>query len=424
MKLVCLLIIYRLTLDWLYGNWISLYYSWYGFNGQWDVISFIKSLVFLFIGTKLMKLKTNASSIVIYFIYLFYFVPFTSMIAFDAFNNITYEFLYMIYWLILVSGHRLFLKSQYDNLSFNITENYIPKYRIAFYVIMLMLCLNIVYIIIFFTGINLKLDLYEIYNIRKYLSQIKLPVISSYLLTSAQICIPIGIFYFMQMKKYLYVAVLFFISILLFISLAFKSTIFIILVSAIIIFLKFEYNQKNILSGLCLLNILSILEYIILDKYIIVELIIRRALFWPNLLSFQYYNYFNLHQPDYFASSFLRWFGVSSEFSKTRIVNIIGQTYYGYDMPANNGLLADAFANLGNIGIIIMPILILIVLKLLDINTSQLKSSLLMVPCFIIAIDFINTFLSVALLTHGVLLAILLFRCINCQYKRNNKYIE
>lgn len=112
MKFLLLLIIYRLSLDWLYVNWICNFYDFFGFAGQWEPLTFIKSVLFLILGTKILNLKENASSIILYFIYLFYFVPFTSMVAYNAFENVIYELSYMVYWLILVWGYS-FLK-KYD----------------------------------------------------------------------------------------------------------------------------------------------------------------------------------------------------------------------------------------------------------------------------------------------------------------------
>lgn len=69
MKFLLLLIIYRLSLDWLYVNWICNFYDFFGFAGQWEPLTFIKSVLFLILGTKILNLKENASSIILYFIY-------------------------------------------------------------------------------------------------------------------------------------------------------------------------------------------------------------------------------------------------------------------------------------------------------------------------------------------------------------------
>lgn len=47
MKFLLLLIIYRLSLDWLYVNWICNFYDFFGFAGQWEPLTFIKSVLFL-----------------------------------------------------------------------------------------------------------------------------------------------------------------------------------------------------------------------------------------------------------------------------------------------------------------------------------------------------------------------------------------
>lgn len=402
-----LLIIFRFSLDWLYGNWICDFYDFFGFSGQWESFAFIKSVLFLILGTKVLKLKENASSIVLYFIYLFYFVPFTSMVAYNAFENVIYEFSYMVYWLILVCGYNF--KKNYDSKKNDLVGSKNNIYLFVFYSFIIIICLNILFIGLVYTGFNFSFNLYDIYIMRELSNVIELPILSSYLLTSAQLCIPIAIFYFATLKKYFFVILLFIFSFLIFVTLAFKSTFFIGLLSMVTILLKIKYDRIKVLLSFCILCLSAIFEYIIFKTGFIVELIIRRALFWPNLLSFQYYDYFTYHSPDYFIGSVFKWSGLDSEFSQTRIVKVIGETYYGYEMPANNGLLADAFANLGYLGILLMPVFLLVVLNLLDKMTASLPKQMILVPCFIIAVDLVNTFLSVALLSHGIFLAILLF---------------
>ena len=193
-------------------------------------------------------------------------------------------------------------------------------------------------------------------------------------------------------------------------TLALKAVAFIEIITLIIIVFRIKYDRMKIMHYTLLFFVLSVAEYLIDNAGYLIEFIIRRIFFLTNLLSYQYYDYFKFNEPDFFRSSFLRWFGFSSHFSDTRIVRVIGQTYYGTDMPANNGLLADVFANLGIIGIVAMPIIIVCVLYILDRCTQHINPSMLMLPCLVIASLFIDTFLTVALLTHGLILSLILFR--------------
>ena len=87
---------------------------------------------------------------------------------------------------------------------------------------------------------------------------------------------------------------------------------------------------------------------------------------------------------------------------------MIGREYYGYDMGANNGLIADAMTNLGYGGIVVFPALISMVLKLFDRSSKGLDSRIYATVSVYVAMVLTNSFLFVSLLTHGLLVTILL----------------
>lgn len=412
MKTALIILAYRLCLDWIYENWICVYYGYYGFKGELSFACYIESMIFLVIGTALMKLNNKASSIVLHFIYLMYFVPFTSMVAFDAFDDGLYKYLYMLYWVILVTLYSIINKFDFkpSALCWSLNNENRNVQTTVFYIIVLILICNILYIGVVHTGFNFTLNMYDIYSIRSRESAASIPSISTYLLSASKLCIPILIFSFYEMKKYCYVLLMIVFGFLSYVTLALKAVAFIEIITLIIIIFKIKYNRIKLMYYTLLFFILSIAEYLINNAGYLIEFIIRRIFFLTNLLSYQYYDYFKFNEPDFFRSSFLRWFGFSSHFSDTKIVKVIGRTYYGTDMPANNGLLADVFANLGIMGIVVMPIIIVCVLCILDRCTEHINPSMLMLPCLVIASLFIDTFLTVALLTHGLILSFILFK--------------
>jgi len=83
---------------------------------------------------------------------------------------------------------------------------------------------------------------------------------------------------------------------------------------------------------------------------------------------------------------------------------MIGRLYmHNAATNANNGMIADAFANLGYAGILIMPILMIVVLKLLDKYAKGLDLRIYIVISLYIAIQLMNSFLATAFLTGGIL---------------------
>ena len=409
MRRLFLVFSYKSLLDWIYANWICVYYNFYGFSSQFSINSYIESTFFLLIGTLLLKLNNRASSIILNFIYLIYFIPFTSMVAFNAFDDYMYKYYYFIYWILLASLYKII---NVENIRIISIEKFLKinssTKKYIFYFIISILLINILYVGLVCTGFNFSVNLYNVYENRKIASD-EIPMLSNYLLSATKLNLPVILLYFYSVKKYFWAGIIFIFSLLSYAILSLKAIPFIILLTMVYLILKISYSHVRALISSIILCLLGILEFFIDRSGYIIEFVIRRLFFLTNLLSYQYYDYFSVHEPDYFRSSFLRWFGAESNFSDVRIVNVIGQTYYGRDMPANNGLLADVFSNMGLIGIIVMPIIILIILYLLDKCTLDLPDFLLVIPCLIIASLFIDTFLSVALLTHGIIIALVLF---------------
>ena len=71
---------------------------------------------------------------------------------------------------------------------------------------------------------------------------------------------------------------------------------------------------------------------------------------------------------------------------------------------ANNGLLGDLFVNLPtSLGLILMPLLLVLCFRLLDMVSHGLPQKILISFCVYYAVSFINTSWSIVLLSHGFL---------------------
>lgn len=128
----------------------------------------------------------------------------------------------------------------------------------------------------------------------------------------------------------------------------------------------------------------------------------------PNLLNYYYFDFFTKYQPDYFRQSFLRYFGIQSNY--TRIPNLIGMEYFGRPgMAANSGLISDAITNLGLVGVIIAPMVLAIVLKIFDDVTVGLDDRIFIIPSIYISYVLISSFLFTSLLTHGFFAMMFIF---------------
>ncbi|MGL5479555.1 MAG: hypothetical protein ACRDCB_10995 [Clostridium sp.] len=172
------------------------------------------------------------------------------------------------------------------------------------------------------------------------------------------------------------------------------------------------YNKKYIIRIpmiLALVNLSGIIEFFLFKSYNIVNFIIRRVFFVPNLLNYYYYDFFSINEPDLFKQSFLRHFGIKTMYPP--IDNMIGSIYFDKaNMGANNGLFSDAYSNLGEIGLLIMPIIIVLSLKVLDFCARGLDTRIYVVSSITLAFVFISSNFFTILFTHGFLvLCLVLF---------------
>ena len=170
-----------------------------------------------------------------------------------------------------------------------------------------------------------------------------------------------------------------------------------------------EWMWKAIPIALALMNFCGMY---LLKQFNSIELIsysTRRVLFTPAKLNYCYYDYFSSHGPDYFlAGPVGRLTGLTSPNSDS-IAHLIGEVYFNApDMGANNGLFSDAYANLGIIGCVVMPIILVLCIYLLQYIGRALPPSVLFSVVIVFSITFVSSFLTTIFFTHALIPAYLL----------------
>ena len=161
---------------------------------------------------------------------------------------------------------------------------------------------------------------------------------------------------------------------------------------------------------LAFLSFISFLEWKICQSFTICTLLIRRALFLPAYLNYHYYDYFSTHEQDVFRQSFLRHLGIQSPYD-IPIPRLIGEVYYNSsDTNANNGLFSDAYLNMGTVGVLLFPFLLIMVINIIDSVAKGIDDKLLILPIVVIVVVFSAGTLMSGLLTGGVgVLTLILF---------------
>ncbi|WP_318506981.1 O-antigen polymerase [Bacillus sp. T3] len=399
------IIIYRILLDFVYFKGVTPIFGYSGFYTNFNLGKYITSWLILFIiipfVISLYK-ATFISSIILITLTLLSYIPFTTMVAFHSYT-IGFIISNIIYWLSIFICYVLF-----PNLKFKSVKSDKLTYLIINIILFLFL-ITVLYISFRYTGFRLTLDLFNVYDLRSEASSFNLPIIIGYIYSASKAINPVLLVYFLSKKNYTTTVIIFFVQLLSFSINGSKTVLFTTFLAVLLYWFynnKLKYKLPWFLSIICLLGILELYIY---KTYFIVAFFIRRVMFVPNLLHYYYYDFFSRNTPDYFRQSFLRHFGFETPY--TPIDNLIGAVYFNKpDMGANNGLFSDAFANFGFIGLVLMPLIIVVTLKIFDGCTEGLNLKILIVSGITISIIFISSFYFTVLLTHGfIALCIMLY---------------
>lgn len=394
-----MIILYKITLELIYIQLIVPIFYYSGFNISYDPFKYIFFWIILLLFYPFIKInynKAKPSNAIITILYIAGFIPGIVLFSFME-VSIKLIALFLSYWIVLTI--------------FNLLIPYIKIKRPGYqtgktitYIIISYFSLIIIFISFKYTGFRLNFSLFNVYSLREEALNFQLPAILSYSFAAAKVFLPIAFIYMLSNHKNLQAFLIFFIQFMAFSIDGSKSTIF----SIFLIYLcyKFYYGTPNkiFLGGMFLINIASLLEYCILKTFYLVNFLIRRLLFLPNLLHIYYFDFFDTNQVDYFRQGILGRIGFKSSYS-TAIPNIIGEYYFNSaSMIANNGLFSDAYYNLGGIGVVFLPLFIIVALRFLDACSKELKSSILISVIITSAYTFISSSFFTVMLTHGFLI--------------------
>ncbi|AZN67665.1 hypothetical protein DX910_04560 [Acinetobacter haemolyticus] len=231
----------------------------------------------------------------------------------------------------------------------------------------------------------------------------------------AKVFLPFFICYGLAFKQKTFLILGIALQILIFSVSAHKSFVFsIFLILAVYILLIYKSNFYQWVLGLLSLTALSVILYKFLNIPFLLDVIIRRSLVVPGVLSHWWINFFSINNFVFFKNSFLGNFFESNYNLAAPFV--IGQYYFGSDWTsANVNFAIDAYGNGGFFAFSIILITLCILLLLIN-KFSQgsyekrLFIVLLTVPTFW---SFIETSFVSVMVTHGlfwVILILLFFR--------------
>lgn len=396
------LIIYKFLLEIIFVKDIAPFNWGYkglevNFNFENYCISWIAYFVFtsLYITDKGKWVNYNFRD----FIYLFlWFIPLTSGIILYGLG--TLDSLYFVYFCIFylfLHFWKIFFEHIDLKLNININDT------IKKYIVLLLILLLSIFVFYVFITCNIKFyfdDLENVYSQRSYFKKLNIPIIIKYILGSGLFINIFFIIYSFYMKKWYYLIFGLFVQYCLFSIAADKIVLFSVIIIFIFILISDKLEFYKFLK-LALIGLLFITVYSSYMPYSVPVSYLRRILFIPNLLSYNYYDYFQNHIPIYLKIN---------QDLYSNLPYLIAEIYHNKpSMAATNGLIGDAISNLGNLGIYIYPFILNLYFAIILMFSKNINSKFVVGIAFLVVLVLQDSFFTTSLLSHGLLFVIIMF---------------
>lgn len=392
--------IFRILLDYIYITILSPIYGYSGFTYSFNWTKYLLSWLILFAFSFLIVKNMNSnrpSDMVITIISLMAFLPGTSYYAlYPKASNIFFVY-YSFYWASLLSFNLIIPNfKKWKVLPLYISKNFTILLLAVF-------SLTVLYVSWKYTGFRVTFNIFDVYGLREEAREFNMPIVIKYLFSMSRAVIPTLFLYMLSKKRYFFVVFLGIVQILIFSVDGSKSVLF-SLAFVIICYIVFTKNFSEKLSYyFVVLSLVAILEVLFLKGHDITNFLFRRTMFVPQQIAYQFFDFFSKNEFDYFRSGFLGRFGLESPYP-LHYQNIISGVYSGnYSGNSCNGLFGDAFANMGYIGLLVMPIFIIISLRILDFASRGLSKRILVGAYVSVSLGLINNDIFIMYLTHGFL---------------------
>lgn len=405
-KSIFYICLYRITLEWIYTNSISEMYAHMGLTSYGGSGILYFSIWILMLLSSILVLRTmkskNTSDLIVQIFFYVSFIPGCILLYYVP-QSIKYMLIWYCYWTCLFMFNCLipYIKSSFGKIQ----QKHL---KIINMLIGIFLFLNVIYIWGNFANFRLFVDIFQVYGVRQEASNYSIPTIISYLFSMSKSIVPILVAYYMINKKnfkaMMFTAILF----IMYLIDGSKTTLFLpVLVIALYVGYRYFRNIFVYLGGaLTIFNCICILEELLNNTCYLAAFITRRLMFLPALINYGYYDFFVGKEKLFFRES-LSILG-EHPYGDIRISKQIGRFLFHTDTSANNGLFADAYANLGVIGIIMMPFILICIFRVVDYCSNKQNYFVRLVIAVSFSLIFISASFFTGLLSYGFVLGCIL----------------
>ena len=249
-----------------------------------------------------------------------------------------------------------------------------------------------------FNHLSISFNLADVYDVRAEAAG-KLPIYMAWIKQSfGGIVIPFLIVFLFEKKKIFYIVVLSITDILLFSIAMDKSYLFKLLLSYMIglIMPKLRKTQPKIFI-LIVLNLgffIALLEKLWKNSTFIFFVIIRRMFYIPAWISTMFFDFFQHNHKLFLSQSVFVLSKLFPSIYDQSYLTIINENYFNGVVPSpNNGLFAEAFSQIGILGLFIFPIILFIFLFFFGVIIDNYSISCKIISSYCLTGTIINIFL-------------------------------
>jgi len=182
----------------------------------------------------------------------------------------------------------------------------------------------------------------------------------------------------------------------------------------IFIYLFYEWFKRYLVNAYLLLLVAGLAAFFSVDYMTqhvsyISSILVRRGLFLPAQITYNYYEFTGFNPLNYFSQNIPFKYFIQTPY-KESIPYLIGREYYSFneDNHANGNFFADGMINIGLFAFPMVSLFMILFYRLLDF-VSIGKPKVVAFSAFFVSITyFINSGIIVSLVTHGLLMTCLL----------------
>lgn len=399
------ILLFRVVLDFVYITLLSPQYSYSGYTTQVMPLVYMVSWMMLIVAAPLVvsiqRKDYTPSNVLVTCLNYLYFIPMTSLCGCKGYD-MRFIVVVLLYWMAF-----LIFQVKIPVLRLQKTEHQF-SHKIFRWMTVLAI-LFVMGVSGYYTGFRFKLNIQDVYSVRTEAASYDIPGIVAYALSWMTVILSVLILYWIQRKRWL-PTVLLIVTYFFYYSISASKSVFFFLFLLIGVYMVYRsWMMQWVAPALSVGALACWLFAQVTDNIILLSLFVRRFMYVPTSLSNTIWQFIQENHPhDIFRGTLLGKLGFDSIYS-IGYARVIGEYAGSPQTNCNNGMIGDMIFNLPvSLGVFLMPLLLILCFRLLDLSTSKLRPPIFVGICVYLANSFCNSTWSTVLLTHGFLISCVL----------------